>query len=358
MTQAFDRKSSASFEVAIGGPPPDGEAEVDRRRPTYIRWVQRSLNRILSLRLAEDGRIGPQTRSAIRSFQQMRRLNPDGMVGLRTEAALIEAGAGRPPGNGADPGPSTTAPVLIRRETEPPGLSLYVNIALGGEAPAPPMTGIFLPQRYRPLTPIDFILYLHGFKARRPSLAIDGYWNRAQSAFWPLREGVNDSGKNVVLVAPTLGPRSQTGWLTQAGGLDRFLDQVLRALAFHGPFAGAPPRLGRLILACHSGGGWPMRQLALSDQRGAAAIRECWGFDCTYNRGDDTQWARWASARPAARLYIYYISNSPTQPLAAKLKALARPNIAVLPAATRIHDRVPITHWRERLDGAAFLARS
>jgi hypothetical protein len=36
--------------------------------------------------------------------------------------------------------------------------------------------------------------------------------------------------------------------------------------------------------------------------------------------------------------------------------AAAGPNVSVLPAATRVHDRVPITHWRERLAGAAFLA--
>src|SRR5213075_1626275 len=49
--------------------------------PKYIRWVQNSLNQILGLRLAVDVISGPQTRSAIRSFQQRRGLTVDGIVG-------------------------------------------------------------------------------------------------------------------------------------------------------------------------------------------------------------------------------------------------------------------------------------
>jgi peptidoglycan hydrolase-like protein with peptidoglycan-binding domain len=68
-----------------------------RSDPQYVRWIQQSLNRIMGLRLAVDGRIGPQTRSAVRSFQQRRGLAADGIVGPRTERALVAAGAGRPP---------------------------------------------------------------------------------------------------------------------------------------------------------------------------------------------------------------------------------------------------------------------
>lgn len=73
------------------------ETGADRSHPSYVRWIQQSLNRIMGLRLAADGRIGPKTRSAIRSFQQRRGLRTDGVVGDQTERALIAAGAGRPP---------------------------------------------------------------------------------------------------------------------------------------------------------------------------------------------------------------------------------------------------------------------
>jgi peptidoglycan hydrolase-like protein with peptidoglycan-binding domain len=62
-----------------------------------IRWVQAALNRILGLRLAVDGIVGPQTRSAIRSFQSKYGLVVDGIVGPQTGAALEAALRGAPP---------------------------------------------------------------------------------------------------------------------------------------------------------------------------------------------------------------------------------------------------------------------
>ena len=90
------------------------EEEINRNSAEYIRWVQQSLNQILGLRLAVDGIIGRQTRSAIRSFQQRAGLTVDGVAGPRTEAALRAAGATAPPG-GPSPAPGTTArPDIVR----------------------------------------------------------------------------------------------------------------------------------------------------------------------------------------------------------------------------------------------------
>ncbi|HEX6623713.1 MAG TPA: peptidoglycan-binding domain-containing protein [Pyrinomonadaceae bacterium] len=86
------------FEAAAGW-----QGEVGRGSPAYVSWVQHSLNQVLGRRLAVDGQMGPQTRSAIRSFQQKKGLTTDGVVGAQTEAALVAAGA--PP-----PGTSTPAP--------------------------------------------------------------------------------------------------------------------------------------------------------------------------------------------------------------------------------------------------------
>jgi hypothetical protein len=68
-----------------------------RSTKNYTRWVQISLNRLIGARLAVDGIAGAKTRSAIRNFQQRKRLSADGIVGPLTEAALVRAGAGRPP---------------------------------------------------------------------------------------------------------------------------------------------------------------------------------------------------------------------------------------------------------------------
>jgi len=65
--------------------------EINANNPDLIRWIQRSLNKILGLRLKNDGIMGAQTRSAIRTFQQHRGLSVDGVVGPKTESAIKQA---------------------------------------------------------------------------------------------------------------------------------------------------------------------------------------------------------------------------------------------------------------------------
>jgi hypothetical protein len=140
--------------------------------------------------------------------------------------------------------------------------------------------------------------------------------------------------------------------------LDAYIEQVRAALHAYGPHrqTGSAPALGNLVLACHSGGGLPMRQLAGGRDRALARLRECWGYDCTYNRGDDVFWEAWARARPNARIYIYYIPGSPTAPLAESLQNRRVQNAIVQPSRDRRHNYVPITHWQERMQGTGFLA--
>jgi hypothetical protein len=230
------------------------------------------------------------------------------------------------------------------------------------------MTGIFIPENYRPLPQVDLILYLPGHKGivpRDPSVSIDKYWNRGQFPYWPLREGVNESGKNVILVAPTLGSRSQAGSLLQPGGLDVYLERVMAALREHGPYKRArqAPTVGTITLACHSGGGLPMRLLASSSQRHTTRIQECWGFDCLYNQNDPERWAKWAKSHPDARLYIYYRGHKSTEANSTRLRRQRLPNVFVEGAtplverATDGHFLVPITYWRQRLQEARFLQK-
>jgi peptidoglycan hydrolase-like protein with peptidoglycan-binding domain len=69
---------------------------MNRNTRAYIRWVQSSLNANLGSRLRVDGIRGPRTHLATRSFQQRAGLPPIGIVGPRTEAALIAAGVWPP----------------------------------------------------------------------------------------------------------------------------------------------------------------------------------------------------------------------------------------------------------------------
>jgi hypothetical protein len=278
--------------------------------------------------------------------------------------------------------PTPAAPSLIRSEAQPPFSTLYLNINLGCSTKRDRtkvcpqlMTGVFLPENYRFTPQVDLILYLQGHhrnpvqRGRAPApgyyptnLTIDQYWNRQFYPFFAFREGVNASQKNVMLVAPTLGPRSESGSLIQAQGFDAYIDQVLAAIrTYYAPSMqfDQPLSLGNLILACHSGGGLPMRTIALSKAIYASRIRECWGFDCTYNTGDDTGWASWARRNPTSNLFIYYIANSQTAPLATSLQTQAKrqklSNVSVNRSTTGNHNRVPITYWQSRINAAPFL---
>ncbi len=187
------------------------------------------------------------------------------------------------------------------------------------------------------------------------SLSIDGYWNSRRHPEFAFREAINDSHKNVVLVAPTLGPGSEAGRIVNRGGFDWYLNLVMSGLARVGPWARfrLRPHVGDIILACHSGGGLPMRTLADGKDRFAASIRECWGFDCLYNKGDADIWARWARVHPQSRLFIHHKKSTRFQSDLLKGKSL--PNVSVEWSRARNHDWVPITHWAQRLQQAGFL---
>jgi subtilisin family serine protease len=87
-----------------------------RKDEPYIRWIQRSLNQVSGAGIVVDGILNPQTKGAIRRFQQGRALVADGIVGPITESKLIDAGAPAPPRRGGElppisPAPPTTPPI-------------------------------------------------------------------------------------------------------------------------------------------------------------------------------------------------------------------------------------------------------
>jgi hypothetical protein len=257
------------------------------------------------------------------------------------------------------PGPIAGAPKLLKREAVPPGTTLYLEIDLKIKDKfgivAPPMTGVFIPDRYTPEGPVDVVLYLHGHKGgEMRKLGIDQYWNSKRFAYGALREHFNNSGRAAVFVAPSLGSRSEAGQLLEPRGLDTFIAQVLAGMRANG-VGGPSLRLGNLILACHSGGGLPMRKLSGATGAAVANLRECWGFDCTYNGGDDTYWAGWARKKPGGKCYFYYIRGSQTARLSERLRDMRVANAIVVPSKEARHNYVPITYWTERLRGADFL---
>ena len=100
-----------------------------------------------------------------------------------------------------------------------------------------------------------------------------------------------------------------------------------------------------------------MRQLALSNQRYSPLIRECWAFDCMYNRDDASLWGDWARQNPNARLYNYYRLETGTAKQSEMLQRQNLPNVSVVPLRRQqiSHDQVPINYWITRIEEAPFL---
>ena len=217
------------------------------------------------------------------------------------------------------------------------------------------------------------ILYLHGHTSEFPGdgVPIEGYWDASKFPFFALCEGVNDSGKNVILVAPTLGPRSQAGPLLTLWP-DAYLDQVMLALMAHGPYKNGSlrPIYANIILASHSGGGSVMRKIALSNNRYTANIRECWGFDCLYGGNPETnEWIAWAKSHPTKNLYIRYCdyvdkkdpeknctsTRVNSQSLERKRKDEGLENISVKKSTATDHFWVPLSSWKAFIQQTTFL---
>ena len=276
------------------------------------------------------------------------RTNAAGLLTGPEYFAVIRSGplAGSP-----QPAPRP-APAPPRPAPGPSGSTVYAPIDLeikdGAGNRVKPQTGIFCPPGWRPSGPIDLVIYLHGI--RDPRITIDSYWNAARHPHFALREDLASSGKNAVLVAPLLGPRSQNqvGILGRPGGLDRFVGSVLSALAQQARLPEGT-QAGNIILACHSGGGLAMRIIALANNKLAGRIRECWGYDCTYNRDDFTVWPRWAAQRNSSRLVMFYLPGTKTAAQALKLKQRGVTNVTVVASRARNHNWVPRAHFLEQL---------
>ncbi|MGR9108004.1 MAG: D-alanyl-D-alanine carboxypeptidase family protein, partial [Gammaproteobacteria bacterium] len=189
------------------------------------------------------------------------------------------------------------------------GETLYLQIDLGlGKNLA--CTGVYIPKSFKPDQEFTVVVYLHGHKGGYPgnSVLINGYWDSARFPFFALREEIAASRRNVILVAPSLGPKSQAGNLIQPRGFDRFMTRVLNGVNHHYsvPRSGRPiAAIQNIILAAHSGGGAPMLRIVSGKDQLAAKIKQCWCFDSMYG-AVASAWIAWAKSHPNSGLFVYY----------------------------------------------------
>jgi hypothetical protein len=239
------------------------------------------------------------------------------------------------------------APELIDKKTSPPSHTLYLKMDLKAGGGAAPMTGVFVPKDYQPTSAVNVILYVHGNKVSRMGMdstwTIDTIWSHAA---YHLREWLNESGKQWVLIAPTLGEVDQFGDLAKYGS--HHLIRIMSALFKYGPHKalGARPRVGSIILAGHSGGGTPMLALANSLGIYVEKIKEVWGFDTMYGDVEDS-WYTWAKRHPTVKMVFYY-RDTKRRSLTVADKTAGLGNVIVVEGGAA-HDYLQQRHWKERL---------
>jgi hypothetical protein len=209
--------------------------------------------------------------------------------------------------------------------------TLYLDIPLGIKDVPAQTTGVFIPADYKVGDAVGLVIFLRGYDINRPKTAtsVKEYWGSPEHPVlrsFSLREEINKSGKNVILVVPTLGPTSNFGDLNNEGGVQKFLASVLEGLEKE--WGKKPIRVGDIILAAHSGGGVPLRRLAQllgNDPYYKGKLKECWGFDSIYGvRDKDAEfWSGWAKEHPGAKVSMFYIyterdvGKDPKQPVSA-----------------------------------------
>ncbi|HKG90139.1 MAG TPA: D-alanyl-D-alanine carboxypeptidase family protein [Nitrososphaeraceae archaeon] len=142
------------------------------------------------------------------------------------------------------PGTSSGMEVPVAFPVKPlMGETLYVNIDLTTKnyPDKHQLTGIYIPPSFiRGLkAKANVIIYLHGHKTGYPKVTatIREYWESKNFPLFAFREELSESGKNAILIAPTLGPRSQAGKLinvSAGGGLHWYLGQILGILRKRG----------------------------------------------------------------------------------------------------------------------------
>jgi hypothetical protein len=238
-----------------------------------------------------------------------------------------------------------------------PGTTLYTNPKNGH---CIKQTAVYLPPNHgKTSLKLDIILWIHGFY-------VDDHKFLFRSDPTRLREQVLASGKDVVLIAPHLGHEytknkkfvgdyDVTDLATARWG-ERYLNQVLAAIShFQNPDVKHPPpvEVGKLIIACHSGGGVGMRNIVGTLGKYWSNLTACWGFDCLYSANahpdDATFWYRWLGKPDAPALEIIY--GPSTLPQSVKLDLIGRGivtpegNRAISPGPKRDKLRVTVGHY-------------
>jgi hypothetical protein len=182
---------------------------------------------------------------------------------------------------------------------------------------------IFIPRGYRKTEAVDLVIHIHG------------WWNNIDTTLskYKLPQQVYESGKNAILVVPE-GPRnapdSFLGRLEDAGGLKRFITDVVNVLFRESRIA--THTVGKVILSGHSGA---YHGIAFALMRGGMteSISEVYLFDALY--GQTEKFARWIDRYPGKMINVYTDSGGTKEETEGLMEDLAGWNISYHPVEER-----------------------
>src|SRR3954447_15595650 len=100
-------------------------------------------------------------------------------------------------------------PELTDREYSPSTITFYLKMQQGKFAQQ--NTGVFIPDSFAAQPTVNLILYLHGNAVRvtEGATSIKQFWGGKPGKVFPLREKLNDSKQQYILVAPSVGSVDQ-----------------------------------------------------------------------------------------------------------------------------------------------------
>jgi hypothetical protein len=170
---------------------------------------------------------------------------------------------------------------------------------------------LFIPHGFRQTDAVDLVVYLHGWRNN-----IDTVLSK-----YKLPQQLYESGKNAILVVPE-GPRnapdSYAGKLEDAGGLKRFVADVVDFLFKESKVK--THTVGRIILSGHSGG---YEGIAFALMRGGIPekVREVYLFDALY--GETEKFTYWMDRFNGKLINIYTDSGGTKGETRAMMEDLA-----------------------------------
>lgn len=213
-------------------------------------------------------------------------------------------------------------------------LNIELKVSPAGGAKALPVTAVFAPDPAQLTGEVNVLLWFHGDKRYWQANGQNGVNFSGQSIQFylngppmcRLREFILKTGKNFLLVAPTLNDRggggNPAGVLWEQTDARAYLQQALNGANKHLGVKGT--KLGNIVLAAHSGGGHIQSWMAGTfGSDPFHRMNEVWCFDSAYWGTAGLQ--RWTEkGHSNAKLFVY-ATGGDTASAARTLRRFSQP---------------------------------